>query len=236
MSSLRRINASRANGARSRGPFTLEGKEHASINALRHGLLAKCLVLENESNECFDDLVNQHIRRFAPADGVEFAMIEEMVAANWRMRRAWAIENRLMDQAICNQPPGDEMSRLASAFSQMASSPGLNLLHRYEARLHRIYQRALDNLLLLREPELPNGPNPISEQCAPVAQGPGGDVPEHVDLPTPDASPAGADAPPPIAPLLGNHALRNEPNPIFEHQPPGPRSPAPGPWPMLNCG
>ena len=98
MRSLRRIDSSRANGARSRGPITPEGKERASTNALRHGLLAKCLVLENESNECFDDLVTQHIRRFAPADGVEFAMIEEMVAANWRMRRAWAIENRLMDQ------------------------------------------------------------------------------------------------------------------------------------------
>jgi hypothetical protein len=83
-------------------------------------------------------------------------MIEEMVAANWRTRRAWAIENRLMDQAPRNQPPGDQMSRLAAAFSQLAASPELNLLHRYEARLHRIYQRALDNLLMLREPELPN--------------------------------------------------------------------------------
>src|ERR1039457_3869509 len=116
MSSLRRINSSRANGARSRGPITPEGKERASTNALRHGLLAECVVLKNESNECFDDLLTQHIQRFTPADGVEFAMIEEMVAANWRMRRAWAIENRLMDKAICNQPPGDELSRLADAF------------------------------------------------------------------------------------------------------------------------
>ena len=66
MSSLRRINSSRANGARSRGPITPEGKERASANALRHGLLAECVVLENESNQCFDDLVTQHIERFAP--------------------------------------------------------------------------------------------------------------------------------------------------------------------------
>jgi hypothetical protein len=150
MSSLRRINSSRANGARSRGPITLEGKEHASTNALRHGLLAKRVVLESESSECFDELVTQHIQRFAPADGVEFAMIEEMVAANWRMRRAWAIENSLMEKAIRNQPPGDEVARIAGAFSDLAASPQLNLLHRYEARLHRIYQRALHNFLLLR--------------------------------------------------------------------------------------
>jgi hypothetical protein len=168
--------------------------------------------LENESSECFDELVTQHQERFAPADGVEFAMIEEMVAANWRMRRAWAIENRLMEKAIRNQPPGDEAARIAAAFSDLAASPELNLLHRYEARLHRIYQRALDNLLVLREPDLPNEPNPISEQSAPLAQGPGGDVPEA----GPDASP----------PSLENCDLPNEPSPISEHQPPGPR-PAP---------
>jgi hypothetical protein len=92
------------------------------------------VVLDNESNECFDDLVTQHIQRFAPADGVEYAMIEEMVAANWRMRRAWASENCLMDKAIRNQPPGNELDRLANAFSELAASPALNLLHRYEAR------------------------------------------------------------------------------------------------------
>ncbi|MGB7723408.1 MAG: hypothetical protein WBL65_26150, partial [Bryobacteraceae bacterium] len=70
MRSLRRINSSRANGACSRGPITPEGKERSSTNALRHGLLAKCVVLENESSECFDELVTQHQERFAPADGV----------------------------------------------------------------------------------------------------------------------------------------------------------------------
>jgi hypothetical protein len=99
-----------------------------------------------------------------------------------------------MEKAIRNQPPGDEAARIAAAFSHLAASPELNLLHRYEARLHRIYQRALDNLLILRDPELPKEPSPISE-----------------------------------------------------HQPPGPRSPAHGPWPappdswfsdlpMLNYG
>jgi hypothetical protein len=163
MSSLRRINSSRANGVRSRGPFTAQGKERSSANAVRHGLLAKCVVLENESGPCFDQLVAEHIGRFAPADGVEFGMIEEMAAAYWRMRRAWAIENRLMEKALRHQPPGDEAARIAAAFTELAASPELNLLHRYETRLHRIYQRALFNLALLGECKLPNEPSPISE-------------------------------------------------------------------------
>jgi hypothetical protein len=168
MSSLRRIIASRANGRRSQGPATAGGLERSSANAIRHGLLAKCVVLENESGPCFDDVVTQHIRRFDPADGVEFGMIEEMAAAYWRMRRAWAIENRLMEKALRHQPPGDETSRIAGAFAELAASPELNLLHRYETRLHRIYQRALFNLALLGEAELPNEPSPISGHLAPA--------------------------------------------------------------------
>jgi hypothetical protein len=64
---------------------------------MRHGLLARCLRLDNESRECFDDLLALHLERLRPADGVEFSMIEEMVASCWRMRRAWAIETRMMD-------------------------------------------------------------------------------------------------------------------------------------------
>ena len=166
MSSLRRINASRANGRLSKGPATSDGQGRSSANAIRHGLLAKCVVLENESGPCFDHLVTEHTRRFAPADGVEFGMIEEMAAAYWRMRRAWAIENRLMEKALRHQPPGDEAARIADAFAELAASPELNLLHRYETRLHRIYQRALYNLALLGEAELPNEPSPISGHLA----------------------------------------------------------------------
>jgi hypothetical protein len=183
MSSLRRIHASRANGAHSRGPITAEGQDRSSANAIRHGLLAKCVVLENESGPCFDDLVTQHTERFAPTDGVEFGMIEEMAAAYWRMRRAWAIENRLMEKALRNQPPGDEAERIAAAFAELAASPELNLLHRYEARLHRIYQRALLNLALLGQCELPNEANPISEHK--VLQLPMGADVREVDIPTP---------------------------------------------------
>lgn len=162
MSSLRRIRASRANGAHSKGPKTPEGKRRSSMNALRHGLLAKCVVLENESRQGFEALVAEHVARFAPADGVDLGFIEEMAAAWWRIRRAWTIETRLVDEALAGQPQSEEGARIAAAFAHLAASPQFGLLHRYESRLHRAYQRALHNLLLLRESKLPNEPNPIS--------------------------------------------------------------------------
>jgi hypothetical protein len=104
-------------------------------------------------------MMTQHIRKFGPADGVELGMIEEMAAAFWRLRRAWAIETSLMDQGVEAAQPRGEVARIAAAFSTLADSPQLALLHRYEARLHRMYQRAMNTFLLLHKTKLPNEPS-----------------------------------------------------------------------------
>ena len=122
-SSLARIRASRSNGARSRGPKTVAGKQRSSRNALRHGLLAKQVVLSNEAAANFDFVISQHIQRFGPADGVELGMIEEMAAAFWRLRRAWAIETSLLDQGVEAAQPRGEVARIAAAFSSLADTP-----------------------------------------------------------------------------------------------------------------
>ncbi len=151
MSSLKRVIASRANGARSRGPITPAGKRNSSQNAIRHGLLAKCLLLENESRKGFDSLLAQFVARFAPADGVELGLIEDMFSAFWRQRRAWAIKTRIMDTALSREPPDhDQLTRLSDAFTAVSVHPQLELMHRYETRLHRIFQRALSNLVRMR--------------------------------------------------------------------------------------
>jgi hypothetical protein len=164
MSSNRRVLSSRANGARSRGPVTPEGKRRSSYNAIRHGLLADCVRLECEDPEIFHALLQQHIDRFQPADDIEFGFIEEMVAASWRLRRCWAIETRTIDNAFAAQPDGDPVDRLVAAVgSPLQGDMNPLLLQRYETRLHMMYQRALHNLMLLRNAGIPNEPNPISE-------------------------------------------------------------------------
>jgi hypothetical protein len=164
MSSNRRKIASRANGAQSRGPITPAGKACSARNATRHGLMAKCVVLDNESREGFDTLLAGFVERFAPADAVELGLVEEMFSAFWRQRRAWAIETHIMNGAISTQRPDqDELTRLTDGFTSIAAQPPLELLHRYETRLHRIFQRALANLILMRSlPEL-NPPSRTTE-------------------------------------------------------------------------
>jgi hypothetical protein len=204
MSSLRRTLASRANGARSRGPKTPQGKERSAQNARRHGLLARCIVLQSESPEAFQAIMTQYVQRFQPADDVEMALVEEMAAAFWRQRRCWAIETRLFDNAIETDPAPDAIGRIAGAFSTLASAPALALMHRYETRLHNMYQRALRSLLLLREERAPNEPNPDFEQGQDSVQ-PADPQPE--DFTPPPAPPirladdnAAANAAPPSSP------------------------------------
>jgi len=168
MSSLKRAQSSKANGALSKGPTTQAGKQRSSLNALRHGLCAKCIVLDHESRENFLILLQQHVDRFQPADEVEFNMIEEMCAAYWRQRRAWAIETALLDKQIALQSDGSDADRMASAFDTLAAAPTLPLLQRYETRLHLMYQRALRTLTVLQKAALPNEPNPVRHASRPV--------------------------------------------------------------------
>ena len=175
-SSLRRILASRANGACSLGPSTPEGKLRSSQNATRHGLLARCIVMDQESLGSFEALWLQHLDSLQPVGGVELGMVEEMVASYWRMRRAWAIETRLLeDAANIQEGESDPLGRIAAAFTTLAAAPALALMHRYETRLHLVYQRSLHNLLLLRALAVPNEPSPISGHSD--APGPSRDAP-----------------------------------------------------------
>src|SRR5664279_6413781 len=63
MSSIRRILSSRANGARSIGPVTAEGKRRSAQNATSHGLLAHQIVMQDESPEGFEAVMNNHLDR-----------------------------------------------------------------------------------------------------------------------------------------------------------------------------
>src|SRR5437016_12589078 len=68
---LDKTESSRINGARSRGPVTPAGKQRSSLNAVRHGLLAKSVCLTNENPEGFKEILQDFLTRLQPADDVE---------------------------------------------------------------------------------------------------------------------------------------------------------------------
>src|SRR5262245_27648167 len=89
------------------------------------------------------------------------------------MRCGWTIEAELFNEGQRQQPANRFPARLAAAFTGPDLMPNLCLPQRYESRLHRMYQRALNNLLELHSfksevqiTEEPEEPIPISEHTA----------------------------------------------------------------------
>jgi hypothetical protein len=94
MATEKQIAAARANGARSRGPKTPEGKARSSRNSARSGTLAHALLLKGESREGLESVVGLLNRSLQPQDPFEALLIEKMAAAHWRQLRIWNREQQ----------------------------------------------------------------------------------------------------------------------------------------------
>lgn len=160
MSSLRKLESARTNGAKSRGPVTPEGKDRSAMNGLRHGFAAHKIVLATEDRPQFDAMREAFIEKHHPADDVESSLVDEMVVANWRLHRIWAGEAALFDrqiQALLPNPepppqPANPEMLYGQAFEKLSGNENaLKLIMRYEANCRWQYDRALRNLLSLRK-------------------------------------------------------------------------------------
>ena len=88
-----RAEASRRNGARSRGPKTPEGKARSAQNALKHGLRAqRFLVVGNERPREFDALEAALVDELAPEGTLQGLLAGRIARAAWRLERAERIE------------------------------------------------------------------------------------------------------------------------------------------------
>ena len=128
MSKLSKAESARINGAKSRGPVTPEGKARSSKNALRHGLAAESLPLTNESRERFAAMLADYVEVFEPANAVEEDLVEDMVDARWRKRRAVGIYNAALDLQMSKDR---RRSRKALQQNRRRNPPG----HRHDQPL-----------------------------------------------------------------------------------------------------
>jgi hypothetical protein len=183
----KRAIASRANGAKSHGPTSYDGKRRSSANSTRHGLLAKSVVLTYESEGVFQQFFDEHLQKLNPADGVEYAIVEEIVVAAWRLRRVWNVETTLFNKGIARSTENSAPGRAAEAFTSLGINNQLQLLDRYETRLQRLFQRGLKTLEQLRkQPQVTNYPEPNEPILKPTEYRDGMTVPPHLtnkDLP-----------------------------------------------------
>jgi hypothetical protein len=198
--SLLKSETARANGAKSRGPVTPEGRAASSRNSLRHGFTARSVVLPTESQEDFQALLDSYTHQFHPRGGVEMDLIQAMAAARWRLQRMCSIETALLSTEIArrNEDIDEEfenmhdVDRLAWVFQKLADhGQTLALLMRYEGALNRSYDRAFKQLLLLqstRNRTPPNEPKPAvtrSPRPTPATPKVGGGLARLSPVPSP---------------------------------------------------
>ena len=94
-----RAEASRKNGAKSRGPNTPEGKARSAHNALRHGMRAqKYVVLPEEDAAEFGELEAALVEELAPVGALQTVLARRVAVAAWRLARADRIEAGLFKE------------------------------------------------------------------------------------------------------------------------------------------
>ena len=153
MATERQSQAARANGARSRGPVTAAGKHNSSMNSLRHGMLAQTVVLEGESLQRFEQLLETITAEIQPRTSIEASLVETMAIARWRQMRVWGIQKAAFDieMARPENASGSPPARAAVVFRSLVdNSRTLDLQHRYETSYDRQFSRALAALVKLR--------------------------------------------------------------------------------------
>ncbi|HLJ14173.1 MAG TPA: hypothetical protein VKV15_06725 [Bryobacteraceae bacterium] len=92
MSSLSQIAANRSNAQFCTGPITEAGKDNCKMNALRHGLTSKQIVLPHEDHEEFERLLASHRREYDPVSPAEEDLIQELAISRWRLLRVRRVE------------------------------------------------------------------------------------------------------------------------------------------------
>ncbi len=205
MRSQAQIEASRRNGAKSRGPITPEGKAISSRNALRHGNTAQSVLLTSEDHAAFNQLADAFYHRFQPADDVEREIVNEMIVALWHRRRDRSALAALLDHEMDHQTetvdskytPIDHATRYALALRALADqSRSLHLMNRYENTHRLTFHRSLGALRTIKNYET----NP--EDSEPI---------DPVELETQETNPPNPSQPEPPGPIDA------APNPSGDH-------------------
>jgi len=92
MATPAQITANRANSQLSTGPKTPDGIANSKLNATRHGLTGKQVVIRGEDASEYDALRASLIESYAPATEHEAMLVEEVAQNWWRLQRARRIE------------------------------------------------------------------------------------------------------------------------------------------------
>ena len=95
--SPKQIAANRRNAVKSTGPRTPQGRSVSKMNALKHGILSREVLvrgrLRHESAEELEALHQRFLEDLQPEGPLEEMLVDQIITAHWRLRRALAAES-----------------------------------------------------------------------------------------------------------------------------------------------
>jgi len=100
MSSELKIRANRSNARLSTGPRTTMGKRVSAMNALRHGLTSKQILLPDERQSDLDAFRDEMLEDLKPEGALENVFAEKVVFDAWRLKRIGVFESALFARNI----------------------------------------------------------------------------------------------------------------------------------------
>jgi hypothetical protein len=136
MSSTPEIN--QANAQHSTGPRTEAGKQRSSLNALRHGLSSRIVVMPTEDLEAYQAHLKSFADEYHPLGATEAHLVQILADTSWRQNRIVAIEANVLGFAT--------MTLMADNDSKVLANLSL-----HSQRLSRIFERTVAQLLDLQK-------------------------------------------------------------------------------------
>lgn len=161
--SLTKIEANRQNAKKSTGP---KNTSLTRLNALKHGLLSKEVLLKGEDKKALQELGKKLRLELAPENELELILVDRIISSVWRLRRAIRLERDRLQERFndskydtyedIERTDGEAWSLIVTV--ELANSNGwLNLL-RYETTIERQIYRALHELIRLQSARLGGKP------------------------------------------------------------------------------
>ncbi len=168
------LEASRRNGANSKGPVTAEGKRNSSQSAIRHGLTSSthtCLATEDPDQ--YKEVCEAFIEDLRPATKTELRLVEKLANLDWRLERLVMMETALLNMAggihaeavIKEFDSIDGIGFIVEAWRRSLNDPGHahELLRRYMATFQNQFNNTLANFQKLEARRRERNLEPESE-------------------------------------------------------------------------
>ena len=148
-SELRKATA-RANGAKSRGPKTPEGKRKSARNSFKHGLYADPDLILAEFPERLAEFIDAGMAEFDPQSATAVDLVYAMAAAELLHERSLATETNLLDAEMARlaeiDKSADPPTLRARAFFTLSDSCILPVIWHAESRYQRLHSTASELL------------------------------------------------------------------------------------------